>query len=519
MSTHPNTQTPRDTLEHLVREDPLVHPLSASIACFDFELAPPPHIRRIYGKVFRSLREDHPDAPDFLGQFLPREHAKSESGTVVIPTVEALRDPNIRILIMSETESQATGKLEECQEHIERLAPQFGRKIDTDNNTELKLEREATYDVPTIKAAGFNTGITGGHFDLLIFDDIVSWDTQRTQGRREKSWQKFQDYLNLGSEGESTFLVLGTRKHPDDLYSQLIDGPAWDTTVEKAISDWSLVENGEYTVITDTGSRYGADEIGSINTSEETIVTVEPHRDVDVLWPERWPLETLLMDMIAGFGGDQGTLIWKRENQNDASALQGQVLSADMIHFTDTCPPKQQMTWYAGLDPAIEDDPKKAAENDTDYWSLAFLAHDRTNDQTYLMDVRRRRGMSMAKGLSWVKGVLDEYPSVGDLLVEDAQAQRWFVQTGRDQGLQINGTKSSGKKENRIISMSSRFESGKVKVYADDPEHSSKWQSFLSEWAGFPTASHDDRLDAVEIALRNLEDGSEKSKVFDVGGW
>ena len=504
----------RETLSQLAREDPLASPLVASVACFEYDQAPPAHVREIYGDVRRALSDRYPRAPKNLVKLMPREHAKSEAGTVVIPTWKALDDPNVRILIMSETETQAAGKLEECAEHIERLAPQFGRKLTRNSHTELTLEREATWDQPTIKAAGFETGITGGHYDLLVFDDLVSYDTQRTNGMREKAWEKFQDYLNLGSEGESVFLVLGTRKHPDDLYSQLIAGPAWKTTVRRAIQDWSLVENNEYEVVTAAGKRYKADQIGEIDGETETIVDVDPFREVDVLWPDRWPLESLLLDMISGFGSEQGSLVWKRENQNDAAALQGQILTADMLHFSATKPVDKKLEWYAGLDPAVEDDPQRAAENDTDYWGLAIIAHDPAADTTYVIDVHRRRGMSMAEGLAWVQGHLADYPGIDRCLVEDAQAQRWFVQTGKDRGLDLKGTKSTGKKEDRIISMSARFESGKVQLFAPDASSTgpadavadtSRWGPFLSEWANFPTGQHDDQLDAVEVSLRNLK--------------
>lgn len=498
------------------RYDPLVHPLVTSLACFDFTHAPPEHLVEIYISFFEALSPHFPYAPKNLARFMPREHGKSEVGSVVIPVWLALRDPNIRILLMSETEGQAKGKLRECRDRIRQLGPYFNRTITENNKTELTLTRSAEWDVPTIKAAGFNTGITGGHFDVIVFDDLISWETQRTPARREKAWQKFQDYLNLGSEGETVYLTLGTRKHPDDLYNNLIAGPAWDAHVRRAISDWSLVENAEYDVLTDSGSRYAAAEIPYINTESETIVTVEPQRDVPVLWPERWPLAALLMDLVSGFGEEQGTLIWQREMQNQADVLQGQILTEEMLTFVPTLPkPRREYSWVAGLDPAVEDDPEKAAANDTDYWALTVLAHDRLAKTSFLVDVQRRRGLTMAQGLNWANALLNAYP-VTKCLVEDAQAQRWFVQTGKDEGLPLRRSTSSGKKEDRIMAMSARFENGRVQVVAENPGRSQRWQSFLSEWAGFPNAAHDDRLDSTEIALRGVSGGSQTK---EAGMW
>jgi len=506
-------QSPRDTLERLVREDPLAHPLTTAIACFDFELAPPEHLREIYGAVYRALSDDYPEAPRHLCRLMPREHGKTEAGTVVVPTWAALRDPDIRILLMSINADKASDKLSEIAEHIERLAPQFGRRVDTNNDTQLQLERDATYEEPTIQAAGFKTGVTGGHYDLLIFDDIVEYDTQRTPHRRKVAWEKFQDFLNLDSkQANSTFLVLGTRKHREDLYSELINSIGWDTRVEQAIApdDWSVIENGEYEIKTrhqDTGEEfwYAATDTASIDAKNETVATVNVEQDVDVLWPEWAPVEDLIADMIVGFGSDEGTLVWQRENQNDPGAMEGQILSEDMLSFVDELPDRG-LRFYAGVDLGVEDDPEKAARNDSDYWAVATIAEDPTSDIAYVVDLQRNRGMSVQEGINWLSNKLASVEhefgeTVNSVLVESNQAQRFFTQAASEAGLRVAETTSSGDKKQRIIDMSSRFEQGRVRLLdwamAD-------WQQFIArEWCGFPTAAHDDRLDAIEIAMRN----------------
>jgi predicted phage terminase large subunit-like protein len=505
-----STPTPTaDSLHRLAREQPLVSPLVASVALFDYEHAPPAHVREIYGDSRRALSDDYPRAPKKLVKIEPREHAKSEAGAVVVPTWAILQNPNRRVLLMSETEQQAKDKLREIADHAERLAPRFGRQITTNSTTEFQLEREASHDVPTVRAAGFQTGVTGGHYDLLVFDDLVSYESQRTPGRREKAWSMFQDYLNLGSEGESVFLVLGTRKHPKDLYNHLLQAPVWQSTVERAIHDWSVVSDGAYHVTVrddQTGQerRVDAGELQMINGETETIVDVHPHRDVDVLWPERWPLDTLLLDLLTGYGAEASTLVWRRENQNKADVFEGEVLAADMLEWAPLADvPDSGLQWRAGLDLAVESDPEAAARGDTDYWALATLAHHARTDRTYVMDLARTRGLTLQAGVNWVADVVDD--RVGRILVEDNQAQRWFVQSARDAGLDVEPTTSSGAKEDRIIDMASQFESGRLQL-AEDAQ--SSWESFVAEWCAFPTGDHDDRLDAVEIALRGVSTGA-----------
>ncbi|GGO03543.1 hypothetical protein [Haloarcula pellucida] len=507
----------RETLEHLVREQPLAHPLPASIRCFDFDLAPPEHLREIYGAVYRAMSDDYPEAHRHLARLMPREHGKTEAGTVVIPTWAALRDPNIRVLLMSINADKAADKLSEIAEHVERLAPQFGRRVVTNNETQLQLEREATYEEPTIQAAGFKTGVTGGHYDLLIFDDVVEYDTQRTEHRRQVAWKKFQDFLNLDSrQGNSVFLVLGTRKHREDLYSELINSIGWDTRVEQAISDdgWSVIENGEYELKTthqDTGEEqwYAANETSKIDAEKETVAAVNVEQDVDVLWPEWAPIESLIKDMVVGFGADEGTLIWQRENQNDPGALEGQILSEDMLTFVDELP-ERSLRFYAGVDVAAEDDPEKAARNDTDYFAVATIAEDPVNDVAYLVDLQRKRGISQKQAVTWLSNKLaavghEFNQEVNTILIEGNKNQRWFVEAAKDAGLRVERSDSSGEKAQRIIDMSTRFEQAKVRIL---DSAMADWQNFIAkEWCGFPTAAHDDRLDAIEIALRNVNIG------------
>lgn len=507
-----------EELRRLVREAPLSHPLPASIRCFDFDLPPPRHIREIYGAVFRALSDEYPEAPRHLARLMPREHAKTEAGTVVIPTWIALRDPNIRVLVMSINADKAADKLSEISDYMEDLAPQFGREIVKNNQKQLTLDRTASHEEPTIQAAGFKTGVTGGHYDVIVFDDIVTYETQRTAHRRQKAWQKFQDFLNLDSkQGNSVFLVLGTRKHREDLYSELINSIGWDTRVEQAISDWSLIENGEYSLKTrhqDTGEEfwYSATNTGEINPRKETVVAVDVDRRVDVLWPEWAPIEDLIKDMVVGFGADEGTIVWQRENQNDPGAMEGQILSEDMLSWqTRSDLEKWSYRLYAGVDLAVEDDPERAAKNDTDYWAVATIASKPSDDTATVVGLSRKRGMSLQRGLTWIDNQLHEVETefntdVGRVLVESNQAQRWAVQTAEEIGRDFEESNSTGKKEERIIDMSSPFESGRVKLLDSALDD---WSSFVQrEWCGFPNSRHDDRLDAIEIALRALDENN-----------
>lgn len=509
-----------DTLQVVANERPLAHPTAFGMRHMNYSYAPPPHLIEIEQAVYEGLNpEQYPNRLRNIVRLFPREHGKSEIVSHKIPSWYALKNPNARILIMMESEDQAAGKLAQCAETIKKLAPLYDREVEQDSYKKFKLKRSETYDVPTIKAAGFETRVTGGHYDLIVFDDLVSAESMATEQRRDKAKERFQDYLNLGTKGETVKLVVGTRKHPDDLYDGLIQGRGWDVKVEKAIKDWSIVENNEYDVVTDKGERFPADAV----PPDANIARVEPHRQVPVLWPERWPLEVLIHKYIEGDVETEehedddaisGSRVWIRENQNRADALMGQVLDADMIRFVDGLPEGDGRTLddlvhYTGVDLALEPDAEKAAKNDTDYFSYCIAAFDRKEQVFYIRDVQRKRGMSMKKAIEWVEAGMAQYPT-RNLYVEATQAQRFFAQTAAEGKMWTKEVDAVGKKEDRILTMSARFENGRAVIVGD--ENQAKWESLVSEWVQFPSGDHDDRLDAMQIALSAHGQEMEESK-------
>ena len=512
-----------ERLVELAETKPLARPSLSSLALHDYEHHPPPFLREIMGSVYRAMSPGYENQPRRLCRLYPREHGKSEVGSHVIPSWRALSDANSRTLILMESESKAKEKLRQCERTIRRWGPKFGRQIGENNATNVTLRRDQNHAEPTIAARGMDSKITGGHYDLLIFDDIVSWPTQRTETQREKRWAQFQDYQqNLGSAGESVFLVLGTRKNPEDLYSRLMETAVWDVKVESAISDYSIIENGEYTLTTDAGNSYRGGELSKIDTRTETVVDIEPDRDVDVLWPERWPLEALIEKLLSEIQSEDGSsLVFKRENQNDPRAMEGQVLSQDMLHFVaPSAVPDQGLRFVAGVDVAVEDDAEKAARGDSDWWAVTVYADHPTSGVSYMVELERKRGVTMKQALSWIRRTLTDVErtwdqNVGRVIVESNQAQRWLVQEAREEDMRFHRSSSTGSKEERIISMASRFEAGRVKIVdsgltgdvedeAAREQASQKWQSFIDEWVAFPTGSHDDRLDSSEIGLRGV---------------
>lgn len=148
-------------------------------------------------------------------------------------------------------------------------------------------------------------------------------------------------------------------------------------------------------------------------------------------------------------------------------------------------------------------DPEKTATNCTDFFALAVVGHHKQIDTSCVPEVTQCHDRSLQQVVTWAKGVPAEYDMTWTL-AENNQAQQWFVETAKDHGLTVDPTTSTGKKEDRLLSMFTRFENGNVKL-VEQAGMEDSWTAFESEVAQFPSG-HDDQLDAAEIALRGLDE-------------
>lgn len=192
----------------------------------------------------------------------------------------------------------------------------------------------------------------------------------------------------------------------------------------------------------------------------------------------------------------------------------GGSLTRDMLHWTTPDQvPDRPLTWITGVDLATVDDPKRAQEEDTNYWAAFVVAYDAQAQQAYGVDCHRVRGMRMDEAVAWLARIQAQLPN-GVAYIEANQAQDWFRQECEKQGLRVHPVRSFDAKHARLMSLSVPASNEKIQfIDHDDPgtyergrEHDERWDSFINEWTGFPNA-HTDLLDALDIALDQVNLG------------
>jgi predicted phage terminase large subunit-like protein len=499
------TESP--TVSEIAERNPLAHPGISSIQLFNYSLPPGDHLKELYNAVWKAVDPDYPNAPKKIARLLPRGHGKTESSGVVSPTWAVLNRPRIRVAVISKTKDIAAERTAKIVDTVVRWAPRFGVGIDNAASTQLTTEAN-NHKEATVAPYGLESQLTGKHFDIIIWDDIADWDNQRTETQRRNVREYFRDYTkNLGDpdsvlEGGAVQVMIGTRKHPQDVYAtDILDSATWDVKVRKAVNeaDWKLIEQRAWTVRGDDGTVY--DDVGDlppdVNLANNGVIPEQPIR---VLWPEHKPPSALLYDIV---DGDDTLPIWRRENQQDPHALAGEVFESDWLTYVGELPkPESSYQWAVGMDLGLVEDLQQAAENDTDWSAIAVYALNPTAGRAYLTELLRERGLSVKATAEWAEDQLEDVPV--DLMLIEQNANRGVAQRLRDDSpIPAMGTTSTGNKEERIHNMAAEFESSTFRIVGDPTAE--KWRSFeTDEWLQFPNAAHDDRLDALSIGRRAI---------------
>lgn len=163
---------------------------------------------------------------------LPRDHMKSALAAYLCVQM-ILKDPTIRILYISSTSNLATKQLKFIKDIlastvVRQYWPEMVNKEEA--KREKWTEREIAVDDPrraaeairdpTVFTAGLTSNIVGMHCDVAILDDVVVASNAYLEDGREK----VKDQYSLLSSIETVNareIVVGTRYHPNDLYSDL----------------------------------------------------------------------------------------------------------------------------------------------------------------------------------------------------------------------------------------------------------------------------------------------------------
>jgi predicted phage terminase large subunit-like protein len=387
----------------------------------------------------------------------PRGFGKSTIGDIGYCIWRITQDRNIRILIVSNTQSQAEAFLREIKAQLEgnpRLIEMYGSfRSDKWAESEITVSGRTTVaKEATITALGASGSVITKHFDLIVPDDIVDFENARTELQRKKLSEWYRTALLPTLEPHGDIHILGTRYNPLDLYQDVTDGKQYDVQIQSAIQS-----------------------------------------DGTSLWSSKFPIEILLK-----IREELGSIIFSMQYQNDISlAKQGKIFRFEWMQFynnvSELPAPLHQLKIFQGVDLAI-------SERETaDYFVIVTIGIVVTGEIYVLDYFRDRISFKVQKETIVLKAAQWQPIRIG---IETNQYQRALAQElVRTTTLPIKELDTVKDKVTRAQRRSALFENHKVYLRRD-------MTAMVDELCLFPDAPHDDLFDGFDFAITVSEQGA-----------
>jgi predicted phage terminase large subunit-like protein len=308
---------------------------------------------------------------------------------------------------------------------------------------------------PTIFCSGVDNARTGMHPDVIIMDDLVSERNVGTETQLNKVKDHYRFSLSLLEVG-GLQIVVGTRYHMADLYSELVESESFDKLIRPAIGE-----------------------------------------DGELFFPTR-----LSHEYLAEMRREQGVYIFNSQYMlNPIDDTSATFKKANIQYFIDTPP---LVAKYILIDLAIS---KKQTADYTVVMTIG-ITHDK---KIYILEYDRGR-YNPRETLDAIFSAYRKHSQlvkvVGIETVAYQKAMLYLIQDEmRRTGtyLPLKELKADMDKTRRITALQPLFEMGDVFIRPNMKE-------LEQELLEFPYSRHDDTLDSLAYILQVLRAGNTKGQ-------
>lgn len=155
----------------------------------------------------------------------------------------AINNPDKRVLYLSDTDAHAMRFLATIKNTIESsqiLKSVYGDIRDPKKWTEHEIvfkTRTKIFTEANITAYGMSSGgVTGGHYELIVMDDICNFTSSRSDTQREKDKDWIKTTLMPTAMAGCEIHGVGTRYHYSDVWEEVIK-LGFDTNIQQAVKE------------------------------------------------------------------------------------------------------------------------------------------------------------------------------------------------------------------------------------------------------------------------------------------
>jgi predicted phage terminase large subunit-like protein len=470
----------------------------------------PDHFTRAPSQMHVWLGEQlshlHTERGKKLNVLGPRGGAKSTLGSLCYVLRAALEGWEPYIWIISDTSSQAQQHLENVKaeiasnEHLAAAYPQVAGEGPEWKKNSLRLNNGVR-----IECFGTGQKLRGRRFKkhrptLIVCDDIENDAHIESPRRRDNSRTWFMTALMNAGTHETNFINLATALHRDALAMQLCRTPGWESRIFSAIVTWPTNMDlwHEWERIYTDRTREAATRDGW-NFYQKNQRAMD--EGAEVLWPG-WETLYVLMQMRV----QRGAAAFDREKQNsptDPTRCEWPAEYFDEHIWFDQWP-EDLATKVIALDPSKGGDGRHG-----DYSALVVLGIDERGTAYVEANLARRDASQIVTDGARLCRVHQasmlgiEANQFQDLLVDDFWAE--FVRQGIHWCAlcKLHNTVPKNVRIRRIGPWLSRRSIRFLRGCAST-------ELLVNQLRDFPLGSHDDGPDALEMALRLVEEQRHK---------
>lgn len=463
----------------------------------------------------REIKQFERSNVDTLLLLASRDHRKTTTVSFCWVLKKIYQNRDVRILILSKTASLAMQSLGAIKDVIEnkdgrfsKLQKDFG-KIQatpwTDNAITVKGRTRSGMKEPTVAAFGVDGQITGGHYDYIILDDICDIENTRTEMRRKYLVDIFYSTIKYMRDPHTKVIVLGTRKHPYDIYDTLIK----DNAVKKHIYR-AIIKKPEDKIFFDRFVYLHEDP------DDPTIITgvkVLDPREWEVLDPVNWPIEKLLIERYSD------SVTFDREKQNDISGMVGKLFKREWLKFYLPEDLPKDLLIFHGADPSAPPEEKVLKQfgvgdkPDTDWFGYFKIGADPTTGLMYALDWDKQY-MTFTDQVRYIKAQGEADKPTEICIESDAYQIALSQQLLDSTNLPIRASSSKGiDKISRKFNLIPNIQNGRILFPAiklnspsqpDELDVAPSMSEFVDKFLlPFPDVDNDDPIDAFEKAVES----------------
>ena len=396
--------------------------------------------------------------------FMPPQHGKSEIVSRAFPAFAFGMNPDLKIAACSYGDDLARSFNTDVKSYMrdtpyyQEIFPGVKIKRGKDNTKEFHIHGH----YGSYKCTGVGGALSGRSVDLAIIDDPVKdYKEAISEVTRESIWQWYLSVLDTRLHNDSKVIVIMTRWHEDDLAGRLLARQPGEWEV---ISIPALKEKGGH--------------------------PKDPRKEGEALWPQKHSLEKLLKSKKLS----NRTFI--SMYQQRPSPQEGGILKRHYWQYYN--PAKvdwSKATIHFFVDGAYTADEKN---DPTSVLAVARIGH-----FLYIVDSKDvwKEFPDLIKWLPehcFIRGA----SQLSKVVVEPKATGKSIVQMAR-KTIPLNFIEDeppTDSKEVRVEAISPIVAAGRILL----PENAPWLQAFIDQCAVFPNGTYDDRVDTLEMAIRNL---------------